>query len=125
MVCESSDGWGRDEDLSSHFSETRMICQRSGRCCISMMVVIRIGDRAKLKPDGVQCPHLSYDGLDAKCSVHNETWYKDSPCFVYGNPDKDPDYAHTRRSPCRIGEMFRKPENLDNHIYMNVNAVRA
>lgn len=89
-----------------------MICQRSGRCCFSMDVVIRIGDRAKLKPGGVLCPHLTFDGVMASCAVHQEPWFKETPCHVYGNPDIDPDYYHTRNRPCRMGEAIQQNGGL-------------
>ena len=87
-----------------------MICQRCGCCCITMPVVICIDGRAKFKPDGVQCPYLSFEGNVASCSAHDEPWFQKSPCFTYGNPDLDPDYAGTRNRPCRVGELMMKNE---------------
>lgn len=89
-----------------------MICQRSGLCCVTMDVVVRIGDRAKLKPGGYQCPHMKFEGTQAACGVHDEPWYKDTPCFVYGNPDIDPDYAPKRGRPCPVGELIQKKGGL-------------
>lgn len=89
-----------------------MICQRSGNCCLTMPVVIRVGDRAKLKPGGVVCPHLSFDGTEASCGVHDEPWYKDTPCYVYGNPDIDPDFAVKRGRPCMVGQYIQQRGGL-------------
>lgn len=89
-----------------------MICQRSGTCCTTMDVIIRVGDRYKMKPGGVQCPHLQWEGNQASCAVHEEPWYKDMPCFVYGNPDIDPDFAPKRGRPCLVGEMQQRSGEL-------------
>lgn len=77
-----------------------------------MMVIIPVKEngewRAKMKPDGMPCPHLSYDGTKAACAVHDEPIYEGSPCWVYGNGLVDPDYASTRDRPCRVGEMYQR-----------------
>lgn len=77
-----------------------------------MPVVIRIGERAKLKPGGVLCPHLKFEGSQAACGVHGEPWYKDTPCFVYGNPDIDPDFVHKRGRPCPVGKLIQEKGGL-------------
>ena len=81
-----------------------MLCQRCGLCCFNMWVVIRVGDKAVAKPGDICCPHLKL-GSDNKmtCAVHDEPWYKDTPCFVYGNSDLDPDYLCKRGQPCGVG----------------------
>lgn len=84
-----------------------MICQRCGLCC-TFMVPIRIGDNVVLKPDGVYCPHLSFDGTLAQCAVHGEPWYPDTPCNVYGNPDCDPDFEIKRGRPCPVGKLMQQ-----------------
>lgn len=85
-----------------------MICRRCGLCCFNMWVVIRIGDKAIAKPGDICCPHLTFDvrTKQAACAVHDKPWYKDTPCFVYGNPDLDPDYEPKRGQPCRVGQMI-------------------
>lgn len=92
-----------------------MICQRCGNCCVTMMVLVADPEtqRFKMKPSGGVCPNLSIgeDG-EASCAVHDEPWYSSTPCFTYGNPDQDPDYALKRGRPCRVGEMFRE-QRLD------------
>ena len=77
-----------------------------------MDVVIRIGGRAVMKPGGGPCPHLNFDGTNAACAVHAEPWFKDTPCHVYGNPDIDPDYSHTREKPCRVGAYIQERGGL-------------
>ena len=81
-----------------------------------MMVIIPVKEngewRAKMKPDGMPCPHLSYEGTKASCAVHDEPIYEGSPCWVYGNGLIDPDYAATRGRPCRVGEMYQKDGGL-------------
>ncbi len=89
-----------------------MICQRSGHCCVEMFVVIRDGGQLRLKPAGVPCPHLSFDGPTAFCAVHDEPWYKKSPCYFYGNPDIDPDHAGMPKKPCMVGKYIQKQGGL-------------
>ena len=85
-----------------------MICQRCGCCCVTMDVIIRVGDNAVLKPHGIACPHLQIDGSTCTCKVHEEPWFIDTPCHVYGNPDIDPDFEIKRGKPCRVGQMIVK-----------------
>jgi len=85
-----------------------MVCQRCGYCCIMCFVPIVVDGRVKKKPLGVKCPHLTIepDGT-ASCAVHNEPWYKETPCFSHGNPDLDPDFAANPSKPCAIGVIRR------------------
>ena len=64
------------------------------------------GLRTAWKPGSKACPHLSFDGVQASCAVHNRPEFGDSPCWVYGNSDVDPDFAHRKGRPCRVGAMF-------------------
>jgi len=89
-----------------------MICQRCGLCCLTMDVIIRVGDKAMLKPGGKACPHLSFEDTQSSCAVHAEPWYEGSPCHVYGNPDYDPDFAHKRGRPCPVGQMTQEGGGL-------------
>jgi hypothetical protein len=79
-----------------------------------MDVPIRVGDRMKWKPGGVMCPHLVFqEGTTiATCAVHSEPWYKDTPCFVYGNPDIDPDFELKRGRPCPVGKIIQEGGGL-------------
>lgn len=65
------------------------------------------GLQAALKPDEVACPHLSFDGVEASCAVHDRPEYKGSPCWTYGNSDVDPDFAAKRGRPCQVGIMMK------------------
>ena len=93
-----------------------MICQRSGSCCITMMVIIPVKEdgewRAKLKPGNLPCPHLSHEGTEASCAVHEEEIFAGSPCWIYGNGLVDPDYAHTMTRPCMVGKMYQDSGGL-------------
>ena len=92
-----------------------MICQRSGRCCVTCGVPIGVFDptlkdwRWKLKPGMVRCPNLLLQRTgEAQCVVHEEPWYKFTPCFSHGNPDIDPDHAAFPNKPCMIGKANRE-----------------
>lgn len=90
-----------------------MICQRCGHCCVTMFVVVpHVGEngtvRALAKPGGVRCPNLSWGPQGASCAVHDLPEYEGSPCWVYGNPDVDPDFEHKRGRPCPVGEYMRR-----------------
>jgi hypothetical protein len=81
-----------------------MICLRCGHCCHEYLVAIvddpKKGlqeDNIKAKEDG-RCQHLEGDKPgEYSCSVHDESWYEETPCF-----------AHTQiefsNSPCRFGK---------------------
>lgn len=85
-----------------------MLCQRCGNCCFTMDVIIMCdtaeGLRAVLKPGHEACPHLSFDGATASCAVHERPEYVNSPCWVYGNSDIDPDFIVKRGRPCMVGQ---------------------
>lgn len=88
-----------------------MKCQRCGQCCITMFVIIPVwtdnGVRACHKPEGVPCPHLSYDHTPiATCAVHDKPEYENSPCWTYGNSDVDPDFAPKRGRACPVGKRI-------------------
>jgi len=99
-----------------------MICQRSGYCCITMPVVVIVptskhGEwmpppqpsyRAYFKDGSVRCTNLIFDGPEASCNVHDEPWYKHTPCFTYGNPDLDPDFIPKIGRPCPVGQAVLK-----------------
>ncbi len=81
-----------------------MICQRSGYCCVEMFVVIRDSDQVRLKPAGVACPHLSFEGTTAFCAVHDEPWYKKSGCYFYG--------IKMPKQPCIAGKKIQEQGGL-------------
>jgi hypothetical protein len=94
-----------------------MLCQRCGLCCYTMGVAImyEVRDRGLMgvwKRDYEACPHLSFDGVTARCAVHDRPEYKGSPCWTYGNPDVDPDFASKRGRPCMVGEAVLEQGGL-------------
>ena len=87
-----------------------MICLRCGYCCIQYEVVI-VNDPKKgiaegnlvAKETGKRCPHLSGDKPGSYgCTIHGEKWYEETPCFSYGQVERD------KNSPCRMGEYVLK-----------------
>lgn len=89
-----------------------MICQRCGNCCSFCVGIITKDKRLLWKPDGVLCPHLSWDGSKAVCAVHELPAYKGSACDIYGNPEYDVDYMGTENRPCRVGTEIQKKGGL-------------
>lgn len=87
-----------------------MDCVRCGMCCTVMDVPIRVGDRVKWKPGTGMCPHLSFEGTEAACAVHDEPWFSKEtcPCHVYGNSEIDPDFFHKRGKPCPVGTRYQE-----------------
>jgi hypothetical protein len=85
-----------------------MICQRCGLCCATMSVPINVKGHALLKPGGLLCPHLTFDGTQSTCAVHAEPWFKQSACHIYGNSHIDIDFYNRRGQPCRLGELIQK-----------------
>jgi len=89
-----------------------MLCQRCGLCCFTMDVAILVdaddGLKVAWKPGGQACPHLSFEDTQAGCAVHARPEFKGSPCWTYGNSDADPDFAHRKGKPCRVGELIQQ-----------------
>jgi hypothetical protein len=81
-----------------------------------MFVVIPVwtdqGVRAKAKPGGRPCPHMSHDGPTASCTVHDRPEYQGSPCWIYGNPDVDVDFEVKRGRPCMVGSHIQREGGL-------------
>jgi len=70
---------------------------------VAIMLDTPEGLKGVHKPGHEACPHLSFDGVEACCAVHDRPEYKGSPCWTYGNPDVDPDYEGKRGRPCPVG----------------------
>lgn len=86
-----------------------MICVRCGTCCITMGVtILRKGDAPgfAFKPGDALCPHLSFSDGKACCEVHESTFYPNTPCWVYGNSDVDPDFYFKKGQECRVGKLI-------------------
>jgi len=89
-----------------------MNCLRCGYCCIEYNVAIvdkpELGlreDNVKVKPGGVRCQHLTGDTPgEYSCAIHNEPWYKQTPCFDFGQIEASP------KDNCRMGAYLLKKE---------------
>ena len=73
---------------------------------VPIMVDTPEGLKAAWKPGFVACPHLSFDGIQARCAVHDRPEYEGGPCWTYGNSKVDPDFLPKRNKPCQIGLSF-------------------
>jgi hypothetical protein len=87
-----------------------MICLRCGYCCKNYCVVI-VDDPSKGLSEGNLTFHegkgpCKFLGGDSPgnyfCEIHNESWYKDTPCFAHTQVELD------NSEPCRIGEYVLK-----------------
>lgn len=89
-----------------------MICQRCGTCCLTMMVIVPVKEdgqwMARMKPGDKRCPHLSFDGSQASCAIHDDPIYTDSPCWRYGNSEVDSDFWNKRGQPCPVGQTIQE-----------------
>lgn len=83
-----------------------MICLRCGYCCHNYMVVIVKDPEKGICEDnlivhmeeGNPCPHLRGNKPgEYWCAIHNQSWYKDIPCYSHGQIEKT-------NSPCRVGK---------------------
>jgi len=77
-----------------------------------MGVVINVKGLAQYKPGNARCPHLSFKGTKAQCTVHNEEFFKSSPCHTYGNGTIDPDFYAKKGKPCPIGKLIQDKGGL-------------
>jgi len=71
-------------------------CKRCGYCCIYLTVVISrpVPDgtlQYYYKPNDLHCPHLTFEGPQAKCAIHEHAAYKECPCDLHNNWVYDPD----------------------------------
>jgi hypothetical protein len=81
-------------------------CLRCGYCCKNSCVVIVDDPTKGIQEDNLvvhmggntPCKHLLGDKPgEYMCAIHNEPWYKETPCYRHGQiePSKD--------TPCRMG----------------------
>lgn len=91
-----------------------MKCLRSGYCCTHYDVMI-VDDpekgvtegNVKYKPSGEECQHLTGEGPGSYfCAVHNEPWYRETPCYEFIQIETHPDM------PCRMGFKILKELSL-------------
>jgi len=97
-----------------------VICVRCGYCCKELCVII-VDDPEKgldvSSPDcrdnlvyhggnGKRCKHLRGDKAgEYSCAIHDEPWYKDTPCYSHSQIERSPDDV------CRMGEYILRQEN--------------
>lgn len=88
-----------------------MKCLRCGYCCKNLFVPIV--DDPKKGPvegnlithegDGTPCKHLLGNKPgEYSCALHNYKWYKETPCFDFGQVEKSP------ADLCRLGVHLMK-----------------
>ena len=90
-----------------------MKCLRCGHCCHNYAVVI-VDDPEKgvaednlvvHKGDGTRCKHLRGDKPgEYWCAIHHYSWYKETPCYAYGQIESSP------ANVCRLGKYILKAE---------------
>jgi len=87
-----------------------MICLRCGYCCKNcMVIVVDDPDKGIVKGNLIpcnfskktSCKHLTgtIPG-EFSCAVHHYSWYKDTPCFAYGQIESSP------TENCRMGKYI-------------------
>ncbi len=111
-----------------------MKCLHCGYCCIMYDVIIispeyatddlnvkapKDGDKVFMhKPTGVACPHLTKENDEYRCAIHHYAWYKDTPCFDFGQIEDSidavcrmGDYVLNKKPPMKahLLEIFNKP----------------
>jgi len=85
-----------------------MKCLRCGYCCHALSVIIVddptkgiTEDNLKHHAGGKRCPHLLGNKVgEFSCSLHEKSWYKETPCFAHDQISKSPS------DPCRMGVAF-------------------
>lgn len=90
-----------------------MKCLRCGYCCIKYEVIIVDNPELGIRDDNLiakhtdeRCKHLMGDSLgNYSCAIHHYDWYKQTPCYSYGQIELSPD------DPCRMGQYI-----LDNGL---------
>ena len=88
-----------------------------GLCCFDYVVIIispkysesnitNINDFPEeaytIKQGNYPCPHLFWEGDKSQCKIHSKIWYKETPCFDFGQIESSP------KDICRLGEYVRK-----------------
>jgi hypothetical protein len=86
-----------------------MKCLRCGYCCKHLCVIIvndpKLGiqdGNLELHPgEGKPCKHLIGNSPgNYSCAIHNEPWYKKTPCFSHGQIEQSPN------DECRMGKYI-------------------
>ena len=103
-----------------------MVCLRCGHCCQQYDVVIIRPEFANekfkmssvesyedaekvsmVKEGGDPCPHFEQEENETRCKVHHYKWYKDTPCFSYGQIESKV------TDNCRMGEYLLRRRSND------------
>jgi len=86
-----------------------MICLHCGYCCINYAVIIvdnpDIGpEEGNLKEKLTRevCQHLTGETGEYTCAIHDRPWYKETPCWQYGQIERSVD------TECRMGVYVLK-----------------
>lgn len=90
-----------------------MICLKCGYCCQHLFVVIVDDPTKGISEDNLivhgqngeknNCKHLKGDKPgEYSCALHDEEWYKETPCFQHGQIERSPDDL------CRMGAHIMK-----------------
>jgi hypothetical protein len=101
-----------------------LICVHCGLCCYDFPVAIiarEFIDKFELiddfpeeafiiKEGNTPCTYLHWKNHQSNCEVHNKPWYKNTPCFDFGQIEESPDCV------CRIGEWIMKKRKKDNRF---------
>lgn len=101
-----------------------MICLRCGYCCKTSMVVVVDNPMLGIHEDNVSlndghkpCQHLKGTNPgNYVCAIHHYPWYKETPCFDYGQIEMSP------TDKCRTGEymlLMAKKDKEQNHEKIN------
>jgi len=85
-----------------------MICLRCGYCCIEYGAVVMedpalgiVRGNAVFKPAGEKCMHLKGTKGKYSCAIHEEIFYKQTPCYYFGQ-------ATPGDTNCEIGERVMR-----------------
>jgi len=82
-----------------------MKCLRCGYCCNKYLVVVVDNPDLGISPNNLivskgnkPCKHLEgKNSGEYSCAIHNKDWYKETPCFLFGQIEK------SEEEPCRLG----------------------
>ena len=89
-----------------------MKCLRCGYCCKNLFVVVVDDPKKGLTKNNFicyigdgnnKCKHLKGNKPgEYSCAIHNELWYKNTPCFDYTQIE------NSENDDCRIGKHIMK-----------------
>ena len=77
--------------------KNKMKCLRCGYCCLNSLVVIVVDPKLGITKGNLKainlkeekCPHLEGEKPgEYNCKIHDEPWYKETPCYSHGQIEK-------------------------------------